>query len=159
MNQDIRQWLDEIKRLQEQLGQLRSDRDQALASADQWRERYNTEAQQRREEVRRHQDAIAQLRRELEQLQNKFGIAKNEILTRVQTEREVESLETVEELKNKIVQITLERDRAREQVYQITAALEKEKADHLETRNSLTTALGDTMDLLTKAQNAANSNS
>lgn len=159
MNQDIRQWLDEIKRLQEQLGQLRSERDQALASADQWRERYNTEAQQRREEVRRHQEAIAQLRGELEQLQNKFGIAKNEILTRVQTQREVEGLETVEELQNKIIEITLERDRAREQVYQMTVALEKEKADHLETRTSLTTALGDTMDLLTKAQNTAKLNS
>lgn len=152
MNQDIRQWLDEIKRLQQQLGQLRDDRDQALASADQWRERYNTEAQQRREETRRHQQAIAQLRGELEQLQEKFGLPKNEILTKVETQREVEGLQTVDELKHKVIQITLERDRAREQVRQITEVLEKEKADHLQTRNSLTTALGDTMDLLAKAQ-------
>ncbi|MGC9527317.1 MAG: hypothetical protein ACP5D7_17425 [Limnospira sp.] len=154
MTGNVRQWLDEIKRLREELGQLQRDRDTAIESADQWRERYNTEAQQRREDARRNRETIAQLQAELERLQEKFGLPKNELLTRVTAQREVEGLHTAEELRARVVDVTLERDRAREQLRQLTEALETEKAAHLETRNSLTTALGDTMDLLAKAQGA-----
>ncbi len=51
----------------------------------------------------------------------------------------------------------LERDRSREHIHQLVEALEAEKVAHLETRNSLTMALGDTVDLLTKAQNQSQS--
>lgn len=153
MPQDVRQWLDEIKRLKQQLAKVRRDHDAAVESANQWRQLYNTEAQQRREEAQRHQETITALRAEVAQLRQTFSAPQNEILTKVTNQREVDQLQSPEQLKAKLMEVMLERDRTREQVRQVTESLEKEKASHLETRNSLTTALGDTVDLLTKAQN------
>ncbi|MDY7021144.1 MAG: hypothetical protein SWJ54_07265 [Cyanobacteriota bacterium] len=150
MAQDVRQWLDEIKRLKQQLTQVQRDRDAAIESANQWRQLYSTEAQQRREEAQRHQDTIATLRSQLEQLQQKFSVPQSEILSKVTINREIERLTSEDELKAKLVEVMLERDRARDQVRQLNEQIEQEKANHLQTRNSLTTALGDTMDLLTK---------
>ncbi len=48
-----------------------------------------------------------------------------------------------------------ERDRAIEQIKQLTQALQQEQTRHAETSKNLTTALGDAIDLLTKAQNPA----
>ena len=52
MSQDVRQWLDEIKRLQQQLTEVSRDRDDAGESATQWRQLYNTEAEQRRNDAK-----------------------------------------------------------------------------------------------------------
>ncbi|MEB3280876.1 MAG: hypothetical protein VKK42_18330 [Lyngbya sp.] len=152
MAQDVRQWLDEIKRLKQQLTQVQRDRDAALDSANQWRQLYSTEAQQRREEAKRNQETIATLRSQLEQLQQKLSVPTSEIVSKVAINREIERLASEDELKAKLVEVMLERDRAREQVRQLNESLEQEKANHLQTRNSLTTALGDTVDLLTKAK-------
>lgn len=152
MTQDIRQWLDEIKRLQQQLATVQRDRDTALDSAQQWRKLYNTEAQQRREETQRYQSTLADLEAEIEQLQQKLSIPQNEILAKVAIQRELDQLQDTEELKTRLKTVMLERDRARETIRQLNESLEHEKASHQETRNSLTTALGDTVDLLTKAQ-------
>ncbi len=152
MTQDVRQWLDEIKRLQQQLAQVQRDHDTALESAQQWRQLYNTEAQQRREEIQRYQETITELRTEIEQLQQKLSIPQNEILTKVAIQREIDQLQDVEALKIRLKQVLLERDRARETIRKLNQSLEEEKHHHLQTRNSLTTALGDTVDLLTKSQ-------
>ena len=152
MTQDVRQWLDEIKRLQQQLAQVQRDHTAALDSSQQWRQLYNTEAQQRREEIQRYQQTITQLRAEVEQLQQKLSIPNNEILTKVAIQRELDQLQDPDELKARLKQVLLERDRARETIRQLNQSLEEEKHNHLQTRNSLTTALGDTVDLLTKAQ-------
>ena len=61
MTQDIRQWLNEIKALQQQLTEVVRDREAALESAAQWRQLYNTEAQQRRAEAKLNQQTIAAL--------------------------------------------------------------------------------------------------
>ncbi len=159
MAQDVRQWLDEIKRLKQQLTQVQRDRDAAIESANQWRQLYSTEAQQRREEVKRHQDTITTLRSQLEQLQQKFSLPQSEIFSKVMINREIERLTSEDELKAKLVEVMLERDRARDQIRQLSESLEQEKANHLETRNSLTTALGDTVDLLTKAKSKPSSSS
>jgi signal recognition particle GTPase len=155
MTQDVRQWLDEIKRLQQQLATVQRDRDAAFESAQQWRQLYNTEAQQRREETQRYQETVAALQAEIEQLQQKLSIPQNEILARVAIQQELDQLQDADELKAKLKQTMLERDRARETIRQLNESLEEEKASHQETRNSLTTALGDTVDLLTKAQGRA----
>ncbi|MGB3404094.1 MAG: hypothetical protein WBA77_15530 [Microcoleaceae cyanobacterium] len=152
MTQNVRQWLDEIKRLQQQLATVQRDRDTALDSAQQWRKLYNTEAQQRREETQRYQSTLADLEAEIEQLQQKLSIPQNEILTKVAIQRELDQLQDAEELKARLKTVMLERDRARETIRQLNESLEQEQANHQETRNSLTTALGDTVDLLTKAQ-------
>lgn len=157
MSQDVRQWLDEIKRLKQQLTQVQRDRDAAIDSANQWRQLYSTEAQQRREEAKRNQEMIATLRSQLEQLQQKLSVPQSEIISKVTINREIERLASEDELKAKLVEVVLERDRARDRVRQLSESLEQEKANHLQTRNSLTTALGDTVDLLTKAKSPSSS--
>ncbi len=69
MAQDVRQWLDEIKRLQQQLTEASRDRDEASESAAQWRQLYNTEAEQRRNDVKLTQQTIANLEAQIQQLQ------------------------------------------------------------------------------------------
>ena len=69
MTQDVRQWLDEIKRLKQQLAQTQLDLNAAVESSDQWRQRYNTEAQQRRQEAGRYLEQVGELRGELERWQ------------------------------------------------------------------------------------------
>ncbi|MGF1492370.1 MAG: hypothetical protein ACFBSC_07945 [Microcoleaceae cyanobacterium] len=157
MTQDVRQWLTEIKQLKQQLAETQRDRDTAQESADQWRERYNTEAQQRRDDAKRHQELTTNLRGEVNRLQTEFLGPKNELVARVAIKREVEQLKTGEELKERLLEIMQERDHLRSQIRQLTEDLKQEKASHLQTRNSLTTALGDTVDLLTKAEKAGSS--
>ncbi len=152
MTQDVRQWLDEIKRLKQQLAQTQRDLTAAIESSDQWRQRYNTEAQQRRQEAQRYLEQMGELRGELERWQ-RLSPLPNELQVRVAVRQEIDQLKTLDEIKAKLIEVMLERDRGREQIHQLVEALEAEKVAHLDTRNSLTTALGDTVDLLTKAQN------
>lgn len=153
MNQDVRQWLEEIKRLKQQLAEAQRDRNTAQESADSWRERYNTEAQQRRQEAQRYLEQVGQLRGELDRLKSVSPPIANELQVRVAVRQEIEQLKTLDEIKAKLIEVMLERDRSYEQIHQLRQALEQEKLAHEQTRSSLTTALGDTVDLLTKAQN------
>lgn len=152
MAQDVRQWLEEIRRLQQQLAEALRDRDAAVDSGAQWRQLYNTEAQQRRTETKLHQQTIAALESQIQQLQSFPSSIPDE--TEKARQQEVEQLATVEELKTKLAEALRDRDRARELIHQLTQALKDEQAHHAETRKSLTTALGDAVDLLTKAQGA-----
>lgn len=151
MAQDVRQWLDEIKRLQQQLTAIIAERDAALDSAAQWRQLYNTEAQQRRTEAQLHQQAIDALKAEVEKLQNFLPNLPTEAEVAAY-QQEVEQLQTVDTLKAKLMDAFVERDRCREEVHHLTQALKEEQARHAETRKSLTTALGDAVDLLAKHQ-------
>ena len=156
MAQDVRQWLDEIKRLQQQLTEVSRDRLTVPGeSAAQWRQLYNTEAEQRRNDAKLTQQSIASLEAQIEQLQNFSPIMPEGDDAGVARQQEVEKLETVGELKAKLAEVLQERDRAIEQVKQLTQALKQEEARHAETSKNLTTALGDAVDLLTKAQNPA----
>ncbi|MEG4147190.1 hypothetical protein [Microcoleus sp. Pol12B5] len=155
MAQDVRQWLDEIKRLQQQLTEVSRDRDEAGESATQWRQLYNTEAEQRRNDAKLTQQSIASLEAQIEQLQNFSPIMPEGDDAGVARQQEVEQLQTVGELKAKLAEVLEERDRAIEKVKQLTQALKQEEARHAETSKNLTSALGDAVDLLTKAQNPA----
>ncbi|AFZ08217.1 hypothetical protein Osc7112_3877 [Oscillatoria nigro-viridis PCC 7112] len=155
MAQDVRQWLDEIKRLQQQLTEVSRDRDEAGESAAQWRQLYNTEAEQRRNDAKLTQQTIASLEAQIEQLQNFSPLVPEGDDAGVARQQEVEQLQTVGELKAKLAEVLQERDRAIEQVKQLTQALKQEEARHAETSKNLTSALGDAVDLLTKAQNPA----
>ncbi|MBE9183412.1 hypothetical protein IQ270_01390 [Microcoleus sp. LEGE 07076] len=150
--QDVRQWLDEIKRLQQQLTEVSRDRDDAGESAAQWRQLYNTEAEQRRNDAKLAQQSIDALSAKIEDLQNFFPIVADDDGAGVAREQEVAQLQTVEQLKTKLAEVLQERDRAIEQIKQLTQALKQEEARHAETSRNLTTALGDAVDLLTKAQ-------
>ncbi|WP_392532078.1 hypothetical protein [Nostoc sp. C117] len=143
MNQDLtQQWLTEIQTLKEQMVELQHDRDAAWESAQKWRKLYNTEAEQRRTDVQLSQQAIASLKADLHQLQ---GIeAETLAATTVPAiEQEIEQLKSVEDLQAKLIAAIKERDR-------LLQALKTEQDNHAQTRKSLTTALGDAIDSLTR---------
>ncbi len=70
MTQDVRQWLGEIKHLQQKLAEAHKERDEAFASAANWRHLYETEAKQRRTEAALMQQSIDALKAELETRRN-----------------------------------------------------------------------------------------
>lgn len=152
MVQDVRQWLEEVKRLQQQLGEITQERDEALESAAQWRQLYNTEAQQRRKEIKEYQQIIETLKTEIQALQSFSGTLTNESQLRGNYEQEIAQLETFDEVKSCLLEVFLEREKAQVLIHQLTQSLEEEKVSHGETRERLTTALGDAVDLLAKHQ-------
>ncbi|MEH2324136.1 MAG: hypothetical protein V7K32_11270 [Nostoc sp.] len=149
MNQDLtQQWLTEIQMLKEQMAGLESDRDAAWESAQKWRQLYNTEAEQRRTDAQLAQQAIASLKADL----HKLSCLEMETLaaeTPVRAiQQEIEQLISVEELQAKLIVLIKERDR-------LLQALKTEQDNHAQTRNSLTTALGDAIDSLTRERAGA----
>lgn len=152
MPQDVRQWLNEIKALQQQLAEMTRDREAALESAAQWRQLYNTEAQQRRTEAKLNQQTIASLQAQIQKLQNFSPSIPDESKVISLHQQQVEELQTLEEVKIKLVEVLLERDRAREEINHLASALKQEQTRHSETRKNLTTALGDAVDLLSNTQ-------
>ncbi|MCS6815100.1 MAG: hypothetical protein NZ772_16220 [Cyanobacteria bacterium] len=140
MTHDITQWLEEIKHLKQKLAEAYQQRDDAYASVANWRKLYETEAQQRRSDVMAAQAQIEQLRATIEQLQKKPTISPDDA-TQAILQQELAGLKTPEQLRQKLLELMMERDR-------LTTALETEQANHAYTRRTLTTALGDTVALL-----------
>ncbi|MBW4424967.1 MAG: hypothetical protein KME50_11065 [Nostoc desertorum CM1-VF14] len=144
MNQNLtQQWLTEIQTLKEQMAGLQSDRDVAWESAQKWRQLYNTEAEQRRTDAQLSQQAIASLRADLHKLRGLEveTLAAGTPVTAIK--QEIEQLKSVEDLQAKLIAVIKERDR-------LLQALKTEQDNHAQTRNSLTTALGDAIDSLTQ---------
>lgn len=142
MTQDIRQWLAEIKALQQTLAEVQQERDQAYISAANWRNLYETEAKQRRTDLQTAQDTIATLKAELAAQQRPSPDAPDygAILR-----QQVEQWQTPDDLQARLMQALSECDRLMQE-------LAAERQAHTQTRQDLTTALGDTMDLLAKAR-------
>ncbi|MBN3951367.1 MAG: hypothetical protein HWQ38_34820 [Nostoc sp. NMS7] len=147
MNQDLtQQWLTEIQVLKEQMAGLQHDRNAAWESAQKWRQLYNTEAEQRRTDAQLSQQAIASLKADIHKLQGlKVEMATGTAVTANQ--QEIEQLKSVEDLQAKLITVIKERDR-------LLQALKTEQDNHAQTRNSLTTALGDAIDSLTRERAA-----
>lgn len=154
MTHDVKQWLDEIKALQQQLAEREAEREAAHTSAEHWRELYNKEAQQRRTETKLAQQTIESLKSKIQRLQEGFphtkpgGAGTGDTLA-----QEMEQLAD-DQAKAKLVELLRERDLVLQEVARLADALKVEQAAHVQTRESLTTALGDTMDRL-KAARAA----
>ncbi|MEA5554724.1 hypothetical protein VB713_27740 [Anabaena cylindrica UHCC 0172] len=147
MTQDLTQkWLAEIQALKQQMAELQQKRDEAWESSQKWRQLYNTESEQRRADAKMHQQAITSIKAELQKLQgiNADTIAESATTT---IEPELAEPKSLEQLQAKLIAITKERDR-------LTQALKIEQDNHAQTRNSLTTALGDAIDSLTKLRGA-----
>lgn len=142
MSYEVTQWLAEIKSLQRQLAEMRQERDEAYKSAANWRRLYDTEAQQRRTEAKLFQQTIDYLRSELARLQGSESAQSKNHLNPTEIAQEIEQL-GMAELKARLVEVTLECDRIRQ-------SLQAEQVHHAQTRKSLTTALGDAVDQLTK---------
>lgn len=152
MSNELTQWLVEIKALRQQLADSFSDRDAAHESADKWRQLYNNEAQQRRTEARLVQQQLETLKSQIRQIQGEALTAKSDDLQAVSAiEQELAQLETVEDLKAKLKEIMLERDR-------LIDSLKTEQASHAQTRKNLTAVIGDTMEQLNKERGNQQSN-
>lgn len=144
MSNDVTQWLGEIKALKQQIAEIGRDRDAAYESAASWRQLYNTEAQQRRTESKLAQQQIESLKAQMQQLQQESVGLKSENPEAVSAiEQEVTQLETIEELRAKLKEVLMERDR-------LLDALKTEQGNHAQTRKSLTAVIGDTIDQLAK---------
>ncbi|MBF2028733.1 MAG: hypothetical protein IGS48_18550 [Oscillatoriales cyanobacterium C42_A2020_001] len=145
MTQNVTQWLDEIKTLKQQLAEAQREREEAYASAINWQRLYETEAQQRRMEAAIAKQTIETLQQEVQKLKG-YTFAEpgsDTDLDRIQST--VEGLNTSTELKSHLIQALAECDR-------LTKALQTEQTNHAQTRKSLTTALGDAIDALSKKE-------
>jgi DNA-binding helix-hairpin-helix protein with protein kinase domain len=144
MSQDLtQQWLTEIQSLKQQIAELQNDRNTAWESAEKWRKLYNTEAEQRRTDAQLAQQAIASLKLEIQNLQGIDGVTLADATAATAIQEEVVQINSLEELKTKLITVTKERDR-------LLQALKTEQDHHAQTRKSLTTALGDAIDSWTR---------
>lgn len=143
MTHDVTQWLAEIKDLKQKLAEAQYEREQAYTSAANWRRLYETEAQQRRTEASLVRQTIDALKSEIQQLKGNPLSGHQGPIDAAAVHAEVESLQTVADLKQKLLDVLAERDR-------LAQALKTEQANHTQTRKSLTTALGDAIDQLSK---------
>ncbi len=137
------QWLAEIKALKQHIAELQTEHDTGWQSAEKWRKLYNTEAEQRRTDAQMAQQTIASLKAQIQQIQGIEAAQLDDPTATTAIQQEVEQLESVEELKAKLIAVTKERDR-------LLQALKTEQDNHAQTRKSLTTALGDAIDGLTR---------
>jgi predicted RNase H-like nuclease (RuvC/YqgF family) len=138
MSQEVVGWLKEIKNLQQQVKAAQVSEQSAHASADNWRKRYEIEAGQRRDEVQTLQATIAQLKAELDRAQNPLA-------SEMEVESSIAQIQTVPELQAKLIEVWSDRN-------QLAQDLETEQVNHIETRKSLTTALGDAVEMLAKVK-------
>lgn len=171
MIQEVKQWIDEIQILQKKLTEAAQEREEAFASAAKWRSLYETEAKQRRTEADLARQNTNALKVEIQQLQELplMGFEDN---SETSTHRTLEiqsaaqqtvhsqaspsqvtqsqaapSGESIADLKAKLMQAWVERDR-------LIQALKAEQSNHTQTRQALTTALGDTIEHLTQERSA-----
>ena len=145
MADQVVQWLNEIKDLKQKLQVAQEAQEAANASADNWRKLYETEAQQRRTEAVLTRQTIDALKAEIAQLQSLPKGSSDGLVAQFTLDRSIETLTTVDELKARLLDLWMERDR-------LAQNLKDEQANHAQTRKNLTTALGDTVDLLTKVR-------
>jgi chromosome segregation ATPase len=92
MSQEVVQWLNQIKALQQDVAQLQESLAVRQASEDKWRQRYEMEAQQRRQEFAEHQAQVADLTATIGQLQasivpSAVESERDQLATRLATEQ------------------------------------------------------------------------
>lgn len=137
------QWLTEIKTLKEQVAKLQAERDAGWQSAEKWRKLYSTEAEQRRTDTQMAQQAVASLKAQIQQLKGIEEARLDDPTATTAIQQQVEQIKSVEELKTKLIAVMKESERLQQ-------ALKTEQDNHAQTRKSLTTALGDAIDRLTR---------
>lgn len=141
MDQNVAQWLTEIQSLQRQVSQLHKDREQAYASLENWRSLYEAEAKQRRRDSETSALEIARLQQALTTLQSASGAETGSATDLPMTN--AEKARSAEQLKAQLIA-------TKKRCEQLKQLLEAEKVEHEKTRESLTAALGDAVDLLAK---------
>ncbi|MEB3292540.1 MAG: hypothetical protein VKJ24_05230 [Synechococcales bacterium] len=139
MSQEVVQWLNEIKALQEEVRELQQRLLESDRRIQEWQTRYETEATQRRQETQQAEQAIATLHQEIEHLK----AAPQQALSQLDAaaSQSIEGLATVTDLKATLAEVWNTRDQA-------LADLQQERLAHQKTRQDLTMALADAMDTL-----------
>jgi predicted nucleic acid-binding Zn-ribbon protein len=143
MTQDVRPWLSEIQELQEKLAAAHQERDEAYASAANWRRLYDTEANQRRTEATLAQQTIDTLKAKLQQMPFPSATEADDAAMLEQLQQEIEPLQRPDDLKSALLKALMECDR-------IARLLQSEQTAHAQTRKTLTAALGDTVKMLSQ---------
>ena len=138
-SQQVLQWLNEVKFLQQQVRDLTIELSTAQQSADSWRSRYETEGQQRRTDITTRQDQINKLQTEIAQLrtQPEFSTTLSDDAIVLQ----INGINSMTALQGKLFEVWTDRDN-------VLAALKKEQLAHEKTKKDLTMALADAMDVL-----------
>ena len=144
MSQDVTQWVAEVRSLQRQVSELQRSRDQAYASADNLRQMYEAEAQQRRRDNASYSQKIEQLQQTLADSQMPSAAPSNQL------NAEINALQISPLNPDSVAQLQAQLMSASRQSQELKAQLEAEQNDHKQTRESLTAALGDAVDLLAK---------
>ena len=129
MTHDLTQWITEVRTLQRQLADTQQDRDQAYNSAANWRRLYETEARQRREEATEFQTQLIALQ---QQLATVPGAVAGQELAAADSHQGLQS----------------QLDGLVQRCQELTQRLAAEQEAHAQTRQTLTSALGDTFDAL-----------
>ncbi|MEY2977532.1 MAG: hypothetical protein ACO3NK_01680 [Prochlorotrichaceae cyanobacterium] len=141
MSSDISYWLAEVESLQKELQEAQKQRDQAYQDSYNWRQRYETEALQRRREIQQLQTEIQTLKKTIAQLQTQADLAPtDEPIAELPPEWLADSI-SISDLQEQLQSLWQERDRYRK-------ALGEERRAHGQTRQNLTLALGDAVDQL-----------
>ncbi len=143
MSQDIAQWLAEIQSLQRKVVELQQECDRAYASADNLRKLYESEATQRQRDTVAAQRKIEQLQQQMVDFQSSQNESGGQLTANIAS---IQSNRSVEQLQAQLVAAT-------KQTEQLKTLLTEEQIEHAKTRESLTTALGDAVDLLAKERN------
>ncbi len=139
MSQDVTQWLEEIKALRSQLATVQQERDEAFKESSTWRDRLNAEMQLRMREttlLKQQIDTLEGDRVESEEEPSSAGVSDK-------LQGTLSQLTNLEDLRQFAIELAQERDRLRQE-------LQSERQAHQSTRESLSIALGDTIDLLTQ---------
>lgn len=143
MSPNVTQWLAEIQSLQRQIGELQKEREQAYASVENWRKLYEAEAQQRRREAEKAKRQIQRLEQSVTELQAPAtALIEGES---AEFSAEIAAMEniSVDELRSQLIA-------TKQQCETLKSRLQAEQTEHEKTRESLTAALSDTVDLLAK---------
>ncbi|NJM96747.1 MAG: hypothetical protein HC800_05725 [Phormidesmis sp. RL_2_1] len=148
MSQDVTQWLAEIQSLQRQVKELQRSRDEACASADKLRQLYEAEGQQRRRDNAAYSHKIKQLEQALAEF-NAPSIADSKQLN-VEITNIPSTPASLTQLQSQLVA-------TQKQCETLKTLLKNEQAEHARTRENLTAALGDAVDLLAKERAEENS--
>ncbi|MEL6553895.1 MAG: hypothetical protein AAFQ63_10610 [Cyanobacteria bacterium J06621_11] len=140
---NVAQWLAEVRSLQHQVKMLQKEREEAYSSADNWRKLYESEAQQRRKDDAASRRKIEKLQQGLTESHRTEAInqgASHQLLADVAAIRGTQSVQALQ------AQLIA----TKRQCEQLKEKLEAEQTEHEQTRESLTAALGDAVDLLAK---------
>jgi formate-dependent nitrite reductase cytochrome c552 subunit len=140
MNQDISYWLGEVQSLQKRLATVCEERDDAHQEASSWRSRYEAETKLRQSESQILQQKVAQLTQELTQFRS--GVSDETAAAEI--EADLKAITTPEQLQATLRDLLLER-------HQLRLNLQNEREAHINTRESLSIALGDAVDQLRQA--------